>query len=152
MEEMLYVKKSALPGSGKGLFTKDPIKRGSVVIEYKGEIIPWSECLKRENAGKGGYFMYVSSKHCIDARPTTEYLARYANDAKGFTKVEGLKNNSFYEMRGKRVFIVARKNIPAGTEILVGYGKEYWETLKETIRKNNKKGKIQKHLKVPSRK
>jgi hypothetical protein len=72
-------------------------------------------------------------------------LARYANDAKGFTKVEGIKNNSFYEMRGKRVFIVARKNIPEGSEILVGYGKEYWDTLKETIRKQNKKAKRKKH-------
>jgi SET domain-containing protein len=142
---MLYVKKSNLPSSGKGLFTKTPIKRGDVVIEYLGETIPWSECLKREQAGKGGYFMYVTSAHCIDARPTKEMLARYANDAKGFTKVEGIKNNSFYEMRGKRVFIVARKNIPEGSEILVGYGKEYWDTLKETIRKQNKKAKRKKH-------
>lgn len=136
---MLYVKKSSLPGSGKGLFTKTPIKKGSVVIEYQGEIIPWSECLKREEAGKGGYFMYVTSKHCIDARPTTDKMARYANDAKGFTRVDGIKNNSFYEMRGKRVFIVARKDIQAEGEILVGYGKEYWDTMKDAIRKKSRK-------------
>jgi SET domain-containing protein len=144
---MLYIKKSGLPGSGKGLFTKAQIKKGQVVVEYEGECIPWSECLKREEAGKGGYFMYVTSSHCIDARPTTEKLARYANDAKGFTKMEGVKNNAFYEMRGKRVFIVARKLIPEGSEILVGYGKEYWDTLQQTIRKNNKKAKIKKHAK-----
>jgi SET domain-containing protein len=138
---MLFVKKSTLPGSGKGLFTKGPIKKGAVVIEYKGEVIPWSECLKREEKGKGGYFMYVSSKNCIDARPTKQHMARYANDAKGFTKVEGMKNNSFYEMRGKRVYIVARKNIPADSEIFVGYGKEYWDTLKVEIRKANNKEK-----------
>jgi SET domain-containing protein len=144
---MLYVKKSNLPGSGKGLFTKTPIKKGEVVVEYLGEIIPWSECLKREEAGKGGYFMYVSSKHCIDARPTKDNIARYANDAKGFVKLEGVKNNAFYEMRGKRVFIVARKNLPEGSEILVGYGKEYWDTMKATIQKNNKKAKLKKHVK-----
>ncbi len=137
-ENMLYIKPSDLPNSGKGLFTKAPIKRGKDVIEYKGEIIPWSECLEREEKGKGGYFMYVSSKYCIDARPTKEHMARYANDAKGFTKKEGVKNNSFYEMRGKRVFIVARKNIPEGSEILVGYGKEYWDTMKVQLKKNRK--------------
>jgi SET domain-containing protein len=144
---MLYVKKSGLPGSGKGLFTKDPIKKGAVVVEYEGECIPWSECLKREQVGKGGYFMYVTSKHCIDARPTKEKLARYANDAKGFTKVDGVKNNAFYEMRGKRVFIVARKFIPENSEVFVGYGKEYWDTLKDTIRKNNRKAKLKKRAK-----
>jgi SET domain-containing protein len=141
---MLFIKKSTLPGSGKGLFTKGPIKKGQVVIEYKGEVIPWSECLKREEKGKGGYFMYVSSKNCIDARPTKQHMARYANDAKGYSKVEGMKNNSFYEMRGKRVFIVARKSIPADAEIFVGYGKEYWDTLKAEIRKANNKEKPKK--------
>jgi SET domain-containing protein len=142
---MLYVKRSSLPNSGKGLFTKAPIKRGEVVIEYLGECIPWSECLKREEKGKGGYFMYVTKDHCIDARPTTNYMARYANDAKGFTKKEGVKNNSFYEMRGKRVFIVARKFIPEGSEILVGYGKEYWDMMKEAIKKQKKKLAMKKH-------
>ncbi|MFI5150773.1 MAG: SET domain-containing protein [Bacteroidia bacterium] len=136
---MLYVKRSGLPNSGKGLFTKVPFKRGDVVVEYKGEIVPWKECLVREYYGKGGYFMYVTKDHCIDARPTTQHKARYANDAKGFTKKAGVKNNSFYEMRGKKVFIVARKFIPEGSEILVGYGKEYWDTLRDTIKKQRKK-------------
>jgi hypothetical protein len=146
-DTMLYVKPSVLPNSGKGLFTKAPIKRGKDVIEYKGEIIPWSECLEREEKGQGGYFMYVTSKHCIDARPTKENMARYANDAKGFTKSEGVRNNSFYEMRGKRVFIVARKNIPEGSEILVGYGKEYWDTMKVQLKKNKKVANLPKQAK-----
>jgi SET domain-containing protein len=136
---MLYVKRSGLPNSGKGLFTKAPIKKGDVVIEYKGEIVTWKECLHREYYNKGGYFMYVTKDHCIDARPTTQYMARYANDAKGFTKKAGIKNNSFYEMRGKRVFIVARKFIPENSEILVGYGKEYWDTMRETIKNQKRK-------------
>jgi SET domain-containing protein len=143
---MLYVKKSTIPGSGKGLFTTTPIKRGEVVIEYEGEHIPWSECLIRDEKGKGGYFMYVTSKHCIDGRPTKQFISRYANDAKGITRVEGITNNSFYEMRGLRVFIVARKNIPAESEILVGYGKEYWDTLKDEIKKKARKEASKKRL------
>jgi SET domain-containing protein len=131
-----------LPGSGKGLFTRIPIKKGEDVVEYKGDVIPWSECLLREEKGKGDYFMYVSSKNCIDAGPTKQHLARYANDARGYAKVEGLTNNSFYETRGKRVFIVARKNIPADAEIFVGYGKQYWDTHQEEMREKRTKNRV----------
>jgi len=41
--------------------------------------------------------------------------ARYANDARGMIK---LSNNSEYIEEGKKVFIKARKKIPAGMEIL----------------------------------
>jgi SET domain-containing protein len=56
-------------------------------------------------------------------------LARYANDAKGITKVKGLTNNSRYVKDNGRVFIVAIKDIEADSEILVGYKKEYWDTI-----------------------
>jgi hypothetical protein len=29
------------------------------------------------------------------------------------------------------VFIFAMRDIPAGSELLVGYGKEYWDIMKE---------------------
>jgi hypothetical protein len=45
-----------------------------------------------------------------------------------------LSNNASYEPVGVQVFIDAVKDIPAGSEILVGYGKEYWDA----IRHNNK--------------
>ena len=39
-------------------------------------------------------------------------------------------NNAEYKEYGLNVFIVAKKNIPAGSEILVEYGKEYWEIIR----------------------
>jgi hypothetical protein len=39
-------------------------------------------------------------------------------------------NNSRYVVDGKRVFIEATKNIDAGSEILVSYGKEYWDVVR----------------------
>ena len=56
-------------------------------------------------------------------------LARYANDAKGLGR--GLLNNCKYVEDKGRVFIVAIKDIPAGAELLISYGKEYWDTLKK---------------------
>ena len=70
----------------------------------------------------------------IDASKRKKSLGRYANDARGMKKIKGLLNNSEYVEEGKKVYIDAAKDIPAGGEILVGYGKEYWDVLKENYK------------------
>jgi len=129
LEKHLVVKRSTLKGAGKGLFTTRDIPRGKKIVEYKGKITTWKEVDSRD--GMNGYIYYVNRHHVIDAAETTEALARYANDAKGLVKAEGLKNNCTYNIEGKRVYIVSMKNIPAGSELFVGYGKEYWDIIRE---------------------
>ena len=41
LEKNLFVKKSTIPNSGKGLFTKVLITKGTRIIEYKGKIVTW---------------------------------------------------------------------------------------------------------------
>jgi hypothetical protein len=134
---MLYVKKSKLPNAGKGLWTDTDIKRGDIVCEYEGERLTWKECLKRNEGqpGFGAYYFYINSKNCIDAQHTEWALGRYANDATGFGRVESVRNNAKYEVRKGKPFIIATRTIKAGTEILVGYGKEYWDAMKELVSK-----------------
>jgi SET domain-containing protein len=131
--DMLYVKKSKLPKAGKGLFTKEEIKKGAVVCEYEGEKITWKECLRRnENqTGKGAYYFHVTDKNCIDAQYTLWAMGRYANDATGFSRVAGLRNNARYEVIKNKPYILAIRNIKAGEEIFVSYGKEYWDAMLE---------------------
>jgi uncharacterized protein len=129
LEKQLAVKRSTIPGAGKGLFTTKPIPKGAKIVEYKGEIFKWKEVDDRN--GTNGYIYYVNRYHVIDARKTKDVLARYANDAKGPVKAEGVRNNCTYNIEGVRVFIFAMRDIPAGSEILVGYGKEYWDIMKE---------------------
>jgi len=130
---MLIIKKSRIPGGGKGLFTTSPIRKGDAIVEYKGEKITWEECEKRNRAhsNKAPYLFFISKNNCIDAEFTMDALARYANDAEGFVKVKGLKNNSDYNIIGGKPYIVATRAIRAGSEILVSYGKDYWELMKE---------------------
>jgi uncharacterized protein len=130
----LVIKKSQLPGAGKGLFTTKPIKKDSKVIEYRGEIINWKEYEKRVKEDKDGYLFFISRNRCIDAYPTPQYKARYANDAAGMSRVKGLKNNSSYQIFGNKCFIVAERDIEAGEEILVDYTKEYWDCIRYNIR------------------
>lgn len=129
----LIVKKSGLPGAGKGLFANMFIPKGTRIAEYKGTIKKW-KATKSEDK----YVFYVSRDHVIDAR-SSRAVARYANDAKGLFRVKGIGNNSIYAVKNKRVFIDTVKDIPAGAEILVDYGKEYWDAIRHN-RKHNAHG------------
>lgn len=150
LEKNLYVKRSTLPGSGKGLFTKVLIPKGTRIVEYKGRRTVWKDV--KDDDGKNGYIFYITSKCVIDALPTVKALGRYANDAKGYSRVKGITNNSEYVVDKKRCFIESVKNIPAGSEIFVGYGAEYWKTMRDNWKldedgKKEKKSKKKKQSK-----
>jgi len=129
---LLFVKESTMPNCGKGLFTSVDIKKGMLVIEYTGEKITWAEGLKRNENHKAQspYLFYITAKNCIDAEYTIDALARYANDAKGHTKVKALNNNAEYAVIKRVPYIMATKNIKAGEEIFVSYGDDYWKAMK----------------------
>lgn len=125
----LVIKNSTLPQAGKGLFTRSFIPAGTHIIEYKGRVTTWNEVKERE--ADNAYIMYVNRDHVINALPYKKALARYANDAKGVGKIRGLRNNAVYATVKKRVYIKATRDIKPGEEILVDYGKSYWQTMKE---------------------
>ena len=136
LEKQLVVKRSTIPNSGKGLFTKKMIPKGTRIVEYKGKVSSWKEADHRN--GGNGYIYYVKRYHVIDALPTPKALARYANDARGMSKIKGFTNNSEYLEDGLKVYITSKKDIPPGGEILVGYGKEYWDVIKENYKEQLK--------------
>lgn len=144
---MIYVGKSSLPKAGKGLFTTIPIKKGEVVCEYEGERITWAEATRRNDKDKGGYVFYLTKKNCVDAYDAVDTFGRYANDAAGLSRVKGTRNNSIYEIRKNKVYIVATKNIKAGSEIFVSYGKQYWKVMKEELELREKEEKKKKKKK-----
>lgn len=138
LEKQLVVKRSLIPNAGKGLFTKKFIPKGTRIVEYKGKMTTWKDVNIDE--GHNGYIYYITRNYVIDAQPFTKYLGRYANDAQGITRVNGVTNNSHYvtDMDIKRVYIESMKDIPAGGEILVGYGKEYWDVIKHNLKIDEK--------------
>lgn len=145
----LLVKKSTIPGSGKGLFTKRDIKKGERIIEYLGEIVTEAELDRRAENDIYGYAFYISKRKCIDAYYTPDELARYANDAKGLTKIKGITNNCCYVVYKNSGWIKAEKNIKAGAELFVSYGAEYWRDIRDNIkldleRQAEKKKKLKK--------
>jgi len=115
-----------------GLYTKVSIPKGTRIVEYKGRITPWKDV--KDEDGKNGYIFYVTRNHVINALPTKTALARYANDARGISRIVGITNNCDYETDGLKAYIVAKKEIPAKAEIFVDYGKDYWKVIRENIK------------------
>ncbi len=126
----LFVKTSTLPNAGNGLFTKIDLKKGDVVTEYIGRRRTWAQV---EDDVDNGYIYHIDDENVIDAKNNKASFGRYANDAAGLQRVQGLHNNSEYFEKEKKVFIRAKKNIAAGHEIFVSYGNRYWKQVKENL-------------------
>ncbi|GAB1445448.1 hypothetical protein MASR2M41_11420 [Flammeovirgaceae bacterium] len=153
LEKQLYVKKSTLPGAGKGLFTKKKIEKGTRIVEYKGEILTWKE-VKELADDRNGYVFHINNKRCIDAWNYKKAFGRYANDARGIGRIKGIKTNSEYVISDdkQKCFIEATRDIPAWSEIFVEYGADYWKVMRENLKidqewekKNGKKAKLPHH-------
>lgn len=105
------VKKSK---TGLGLYADEDIKKGSFIIEYKGEKIDHAEADRRG----GKYLFEINPRVTIDGKGR-ENTARYVNHA--------CKPNAEVDIKKERIYISAIKNIKKGEEINYDYGKEYWD-------------------------
>jgi SET domain-containing protein len=128
LEKSLVIKRSKIPGAGKGLFTKQFIAKGTRIVEYKGRATTWK--MVEQQKDFNGCVYYIKRDLVIDAKNYKKTFGRYANDANGISKLKRMTNNSRYIIDGKRVFIEATKDIDAGSEIFVSYGKEYWDVVR----------------------
>ena len=140
-EKSLVVKKSTLPGAGKGLFTREFIPKNTIIAEYKGKISTWKEV--KNDKSTNGYLYYVNRNMVIDARTYIKSKARYANDARGLEKIKGISNNAVYIEKDSKVFIQSKKDIQPGEEIFVDYGREYWDAIiyNKKLEKNEAKAR-----------
>lgn len=159
LEKQLKVKRSQLPNAGMGLFTTKAIAKGTRIVEYKGRRTKWKDV--RDEDGRNGYIFYINRNHVIDALLTKKPLARYANDARGLVRIKGVVNNSDYVVDGLKAYIESKHDIPAGAEIFVDYGKDYWKVIRDNMKlwkaeekeakKEAQKGKAQSNSNVSSK-
>ena len=100
--------------SGRGLFTEEPIQRGACIIEYKGK--PATKAQIKADTGK--YLFEVNKKLTIDGNIRTN-TARFINHS--------CAPNCEIDIRKKRIFVFAKRNIKAGEEITYDYDTEYFD-------------------------
>jgi len=123
-----------LPGAGQGLFCRKAIKKGELIVEYRGRLERWAKV--KHTDGYNPYLLRVNATLAINALPYRKAPGRYANDAMGISRKEGVVNNAEYRLEGKRCFIYAKRNIVKGEEILVSYGREFWSLIKRITTKH----------------
>jgi len=129
------VRKSTIPNAGNGLFALKDFKKDDKIDQYTGRVISSDEADELANNAKPHdpsieYFIALDNGKVLDVYKS-DCLARIANDAEGYSKIKGFSNNSkIMEYPGSKIFLVATKNIPAGSEIFTGYGKHYWDNYK----------------------
>ncbi len=140
LEKFLYLKKSKLRGAGKGLFTRVDIPKRTRIVEYKGRLQAWKDV--KDEDGYNHYLFKLNSRAAVNALNYKKTFGRYANDARGFVRVEGLRNNSEYETKGNKVYIDAVRNIKKNEEIFVEYGGNFWALLRKIEREKRKKLKV----------
>lgn len=100
--------------AGIGLFAGSPIPKGACIIEYVGREISKEE----EYTSRSKYLFEISSRKTIDGRPRFN-KAGYINHS--------CRPNAEPEIRKGRVYIMAKRAIAPGEEILYDYGPEYFK-------------------------
>ena len=101
---------------GKGVFAVQPISKGELIIEYKGEIIPWDEALRRHprdpSQPNHTFYFHLEGGDVIDGGVAGN-AARWINHA--------CEPNCEAEEDGRRIFIKALRKIKPGEELFFDY-------------------------------
>jgi len=138
----VVVKKSTIPGAGNGLFTTKVFQPGASVTEYDGVIIGRTEAVKLREKGEAthcrslGYHLVIDGRE-IDVEKGDGGIGRgggaFANHGGSASinshfvtrqQLEGVSRKGLQSL--DRVFIVADRELAAGEEVMVSYGKGFW--------------------------
>lgn len=102
---------------GRGVFAVAALAPGEMIIEYKGEIIPWDEALRRHPHDPADphhtFYFHIDDGRVIDANINGN-SARWINHA--------CRPNCEAEEFPGRVFIKALRAIKPGEELFYDYG------------------------------
>jgi hypothetical protein len=113
----LSVKRSA---AGLGLFANQAIPKGACVVEYTGRTLT----LQEEYTSRSKYLFALSPRRTIDGS-ARHNIARYINHS--------CRPNCEPIIRRGRVFIMSKRAIKPGEELVYHYGKDYYENLIKKI-------------------
>jgi hypothetical protein len=103
--------------AGLGLFATQPIKKGALIVAYRGPRISNAQAARRERRG-ARYMFKINRRWTIDGSPRKN-LARYVNHA--------CKPNAHAVQRKHHLVFVALRQIAPEQEITIDYGEEYFD-------------------------
>ena len=126
----LAVKTSRIPNSGKGLFAARLFKKNEVIGRYAGEVLTAAEHNRRYGSSDNDHGPYSVQARNSGGRIVDASCRRGIMSMANGTRTRSQANARFVDnLRPDNTIVVkATKRIPAGAEILVHYGKDYFKT------------------------
>jgi SET domain-containing protein len=138
----LSIQESKIPNAGWGLFTEASIKRGRVITEYGGKVVGHKEAKELLKTGDDTHLRSIAAMfQALDGRVTDDFPFTYyeENNLLGsFANSSPEPNAKYFVPRHRTgrihpyggiamhaVYLVALRDIAAGEEIYVTYGKSY---------------------------
>lgn len=118
------IKSSTLgAGAGKGLFAARDLKKDDV-FDYTGDYVRLGAGQNRAGT-ESAYILELTEQLGIDAARTNTAEGRFVNDARG----SGKRNNCRFSVNQhtKTAKLRVLRNIKAGEELFVAYGRGYWK-------------------------
>lgn len=123
----LTIGPSQIPKAGNGLFAGEHgFKKGDIIARYG---YPWNKVSEKtldkrcKNIGNKCYeYIFCENSTCWDGYDIRSTIARNSNSA-WKTK---FKHNAYFEMIKGSPYIIASRNIAAGSEIFTHYGDSYF--------------------------
>jgi SET domain-containing protein len=131
----LLIASSQIPNAGLGVFAREDISAGSMIDEYTGTVYT-SKC-------NSSYVFEVRPDYYIDAQELPRCYMAMLNDCSFITsRITRRKKypDAYYDSKGQklvincefvvnegRVFVHSVTDIPAGAELFVSYGDDYWK-------------------------
>jgi uncharacterized protein len=109
-EDCILIKASAI--HGLGAFARCNLPRLTRIMEYQGELVDKQESLRRQEAGNPFLFC-LDDQHDLDGNVASN-IARFFNHS--------CAPNCDAERIGGKIWITARRDIPAGEELTFNYG------------------------------
>ena len=107
-------------GAGSGLFTRLAITEGSCVCVYTGHVLRTVDAIRLKDKS---YLMRLGPQVYVDPADDETVLGRYINDPRN----RSLLNVVFDKRPDEQcAHVIAKRDIAAGEEIFVDYGRWYW--------------------------
>lgn len=106
--------RDARPGTGRGLFALQPIRRGEFLLEYTGKKVPTVVADESDSA----YLFEINSDWTIDGPPHLNPAGYINHDCHPNTESDIVEGH---------IIIEAIRDIAAGEELTIDYGDEYFD-------------------------
>jgi hypothetical protein len=140
-KDKTYVEKSTIENIGYGLFAMRDIKKGEIIVEFKGRLIRPGGIMRDERSNiyfNDGYILGCEkndiasfANDCIDLpKKRRQFVSELEKDESFYKFHKNARLNAHIKLHednnNHRAFLVALTNIIKNEEIFVHYGFLYW--------------------------